>query len=257
MNAVSPTVATETPAVTHPVTRASQVDGSAMLKIIADAAANPAVDVTKMQALLDMQERILDRQAKAAFNHALARVSATMPRVKKNGRVDLGAGKGSYDFAKWEDMDTVIRPLMRQEGFTLSFDMEPRDGGGGVVVGKLLHQDGHSETARIPLPADGGAGRNNLQAMGSTLSYGKRYCAEMLLNIVREGADDDAQTGGAEYITAQQAASIQADLAAVGGDQEKFLAMLRAATFQDIRKADHGRAMNMLAAKKRQQGGRP
>jgi hypothetical protein len=30
--------------------------------------------------------------------------------------------------------------------------------------------------------------------MGSTLSYGKRYTAEMLLNIVREGDDKDGRS---------------------------------------------------------------
>jgi hypothetical protein len=103
----------------------------------------------------------------------------------------------------------------------------------------------------MPLPLDNGPGRNNLQAMGSTLSYGKRYCTEMLLNIVREGADDDGETGGAEFITPQQASSIRVELEEVGGDVEKFLAMLKAPTFQDIRKADYGKAMNAIAAKRR------
>lgn len=237
-------------AVSAPLTVADQT--GSILRIIADAAQNPSVDVTKMQALLDMQERILAKQAEASFNHALARLTSTMPRVKKNGRVDLGKGAGGYDFAKWEDMDTVIRPLMRQEGFTLSFDMEHREGGGAVVVGTLLHQDGHSRSARIPLPADGGAGRNNLQAMGSTLSYGKRYCAEMLLNIVREGADDDGDKGGAEYITTAQAKEIRSALKALGADEEQFCKFMRAPSVQDIRSGDFTKAMNAIASKRRQ-----
>jgi hypothetical protein len=43
------------------------------------------------------------------------------------------------------------------------------------------------------LQLDTGPGRNQNQAMGSTLSYGKRYTAEMLLNIVREGEDTDGK----------------------------------------------------------------
>ena len=151
-----------------------------MLDVIEAASRDQSVDVVKLSALLDMQERIVARNAAAAFNHALSRVSAHMPRVKKNGRVDLGGGKG-YDFARWEDMDSVVAPLLRQEGFTLAFDCQAKDGGGAIITGTLLHRDGHTRSSSIPLSLDSGAGRNNLQAMGSTLSYGKRYTTEMLL----------------------------------------------------------------------------
>lgn len=233
-------------------------DTGSMLSIIARAASDPAVDVQKMTALLDMQERILAKQAEAAFNGALARLSAHMPRVSKKGTIKLvtkeGVDKGSIPFARWEDVDSVIRPLMRQEGFTLSFNAQPRtgEGGGAVVSGTLLHAEGHSRTVSIPLALDSGAGRNNLQAMGSTLSYGKRYCAEMLLNIVREGADDDGATGGAEFITPDQAAHIISQIRALGVVQEKFLAMLKAPTVEQISTENHEKALHMLAMKRRQ-----
>jgi hypothetical protein len=49
---------------------------------------------------------------------------------------------------------------------------------------------------QLPIDSYGsGTGRNELQARGGTLAYGKRYTAEMLLNIVREGDDTDGQSG--------------------------------------------------------------
>lgn len=188
MNAVTKTSAQT------PVTRADA--SSNMLSIIAQAAADPRVDVIKMTALLDLQEKLLNREAQSEFNRALARMNTDDLRVHKNGLVSLGPGKPSYKFAKWEDMDRVIRPLMQENGFTLSFDTTTTATGGLVVIGELLHEGGHSRTARIPLALDTGPGRNALQAMGSTVSYGKRYVTEMLLNIVREDEDDDG-VGGA------------------------------------------------------------
>jgi hypothetical protein len=167
---------------------------SNMLSIIAQAAADPRVDVIKMTALLDLQEKLLNREAQREFNQALARMNIEDLRVLKNGIVHV-PGKVSYKFAKWEDMDRVIRPLMQREGFTLSFDTTTTATGGLVVIGELLHEGGHSRTARIPLALDTGPGRNALQAMGSTVSYGKRYVTEMLLNIVREDEDDDGVSG--------------------------------------------------------------
>lgn len=201
----------------------------ALLSAIVGMARDPTVDVAKLDALLHMQERMEAREAEREFAAAFGRLSADLPRVKKNGTIDLGVDKqsgkarGQLPFARWEDIDKVIRPLMAREGFTLSFDSAPRagDGGGLVVTGKLMHRDGHLRTASMPLPLDTGPGRNNLQAQGSTLSYGKRYCAEMLLNIVREGDDDDGKSGGTKFITEEQADELR-DLSKRAGQQEGY-----------------------------------
>ena len=227
---------------------------ASMLAIIARAVSDPAVDVAKMQALLDMQERILAKQAEAEFNAALVRLADAMPRVRKNGRVELGGGKG-YDFARWEDMDTVVRPHKRREGFTLSFDMEAREGGGAVVIGTLLHAGGHSRRASIPLGLDAGAGRNSLQAMGSTLSYGKRYCAEMLLNIVREGADNDglpATNAQAAHLSAAQVEELHALMRETRTLEARFLSVMAPGlrSVADAPAADFPRLKNALLTKR-------
>lgn len=223
-----------------------------MLSAIVMLAKDPSVDVAKLGALVEMQERMELRQAKVEFSRALTRLSGKLPRVKKNGTVDLGSGKGSFAFAKWEDMDRIIRPLMDEEGFTLSFDSSQRaeQGGGIIVIGELLHRDGHSKTASMSLPLDTGPGRNNLQAMGSSLSYGKRYCAEMLLNIVREGADDDGVKGGAQYIGPGQMAHIRKMLAETGTNEIRFLETIGVGEVEQIKVGEFTIAVNLLNAKK-------
>ena len=230
-----------------PATPAAQ-PGS-MLAVIVAAATNPAVDVAKLKELMAMQERLEERQATRTFNQALARVTREMPRVAKNGTIELG-GKGSIPFAKWEDMDEMIRPRMEAEGFTLSFDSSIRDGGGAVISGTLLHEDGHSRTVSIPLPRDSGPGRNNLQALGSTLSYGKRYCTEMLFNIVREGADDDGRSGGARYITEDQALAIETLITETKSNRVDFMRHFEINSILEMRVEQHTAALNMLNTKK-------
>lgn len=231
----------------------------ALLHAIVALAKDPAVDVTKLSALMAMQERMETRQAEIEFDRALARISEIMPRVKKNGRINLikkdGSDGGSYAFAKWEDMDAILRPLMGREGFTLSFDAVPRpgEGGGLIVTGRLLHRDGHSRSASMPLALDTGPGRNNLQAMGSTLSYGKRYCAEMLLNIIREGDDDDGKRGGMVYIDAAQAEELGALLVATKTDEARFLEQMtsEARSLTEVEERDFVRLKNLLLAKQK------
>ena len=230
-----------------------------LLAAIVGMAKDPAVNIPALQALMAMQERLEERAAKQEFIAAFARLSADLPRVKKGGTIPLvtkdGKDKGSIAFAKWEDMDKVIRPLMVREGFTLSFDsaMRPGEGGGLVVTGTLMHRDGHTRTASMPLALDTGPGRNNLQAMGSTLSYGKRYCAEMLLNIVREGQDDDGKLGGTRFITAEQVAELRRYLDATKSDEAAFLQHFEVASVENIEVAAYAPARNMLLAKLDQQ----
>lgn len=230
---------------------------NSLLPAILELARDKAVDVTKLDALLKMQAQLEDRQAKQEAIQAFARLSAAMPRVKKNGTISLGEDKttgkarGSIPFARWEDIDKVIRPLLAAEGFTLSFDSTAKEGGGLIVTGELMHRSGHVRTAMIPLALDTGPGRNNLQAMGSTLSYGKRYCAEMLLNIVREGDDDDGNKGGVAYITPEQCEELQALIRETGTDEKRFLNTMGVEELGQIAQAAFTPGMNMLLSKRK------
>ena len=223
---------------------------NSLLPAIITLAKDPQVDVSKLEALLKMQAVMEERQAKQAATEAFTRLSSALPRVKKNGTIDLGKGR-AIAFARWEDMDAVLRPLLTQEGFTLSFNSAPREGGGLVITGELMHVSGHIRVATIPLPLDSGPGRNNLQAVGSTLSYGKRYLAEMLCNIVREGSDDDGVKGGAEFITPEQIAELEALIADTGADEAKFLAAAGAAHIGEIAAGAFTMAKNLLLSRKK------
>ncbi len=234
---------------------AEETTGGNMLAVIERAAANPAIDPAKMMALLELQERMMARQGEIEFNRALAELPPI--RVKKNGRVSLirkdGTDGGTYPFAKWEDIDLIISPLLQAAGFRLIFDSAPRQGEGGglVVTGTLLHRDGHSKSASMPLALDTGPGRNNLQAMGSTLSYGKRYTAEMLLNIVREGDDDDGLRGGTETISDAQVSDLSREMTSVGFPLQGMLDLLGVPGLPEVRKDQLAIARNAINMRRR------
>lgn len=223
-----------------------------ILAAILELARDPALDVPKFEALLTMQERAERRQAEIEFNQAFSRLSGKLPRVKKNGRVELGQGRGSYPFARWEDCDRIIRPLMEEEGFALSFDSQPREGGGLIITGTLLHRNGHTRSASMPLPLDAGPGRNALQASGSTLSYGRRYVAELLLNIVRESDDDDGVAAAGEPITPAQLAELSAAMTEAGFREQAMLDLLGVTALAEIRRNQLAIARNAIAMRQRQ-----
>ncbi len=232
--------------------RAVQIMLPKVLRWADEVEAQTTVDDDTMansDALLKMQAEMEDRQATREFNEAYGRLSQSLPRVKRNGTIDLGKGK-PIPFAKWEDCDAVIRPACAAEGFTLSFDSSPREGGGLIVTGHLMHRSGHTRTATIPLPLDSGPGRNSLQAVGSTLSYGKRYLAEMLLNIVRENQDDDGTKGGMKFITPAQIEELQRMMEETNTDEARFCQIFNVAHIGEMAEANLAAARNMLIMKK-------
>jgi hypothetical protein len=166
-----------------------------MLSFIERAAKDESVDVAKFQGLLDIQERIMNKNAEIAYNQAMTRLQRKLPLIHKKGMIefiDKNGVKRLTPFAKYEDIDRAIRPLYLEEGFHVGFDTKQDDK--VFLRCSISHETGHSKSAEMKLPLDTSGSKNNLQAAGSTISYGKRYLVCMLLNIVTTDEDDDAKT---------------------------------------------------------------
>jgi hypothetical protein len=86
--------------------------------------------------------------------------------------------------------------LLAEEDMDLSYSDEPQEGGGILIRGRLKHlPSGHYEDSFMPTPPDTSGGKSNVQAVGSTNSFLRRYVACNIFNIVVVGDDDDG-TGG-------------------------------------------------------------
>ena len=167
----------------------AKVDGP-MLPMIERLAALPDFDVAKLEKLLDMQERILDRQAEAAFNAAFAELQADIPTLTERARGD------KWKYAPLEDIVEVIRPILKKHGFSINFRTEWPDKQTVKVVGILTHREGHSRESAFMSAADTSGSKNAIQALGSAVQYGRRYTTTDLLNITTRGGDNDGASVG-------------------------------------------------------------
>lgn len=231
---------------------------SRFLEVISIAARDQNVDVAKLHGLIDVQERLLNKQAEINFNNALADMQAVMPTIKKDGRIvhkDKVTGKDVVisTYAKYETIDKVIRPLLQQFGFSLRYNTKTIDGK-IIVTGTLAHRDGHSITDEIPLTIESGGAKNNVQGVGSTISYGQRYLVKMLLNLVFEDEDDDGQKAGFVAISDDQASEIKGLIerlskSGVSIDVKKFLEYVGSESVDMIALKDYDRAIQALRKK--------
>lgn len=166
-----------------------------MLAMIERVATDPNADIDKMERLLQMHERLLDRESASAYTAALATMQPRLPSIKERGAIKDRSGNVQSTYALWEDINAAIKPVLNEFGFALSFRTQT-DEGMVRVTGVLAHKAGHSEQTEILLPADTSGSKNGVQSVGSSVSYGKRYAAGALLNITTHGEDDDGVLGG-------------------------------------------------------------
>lgn len=165
---------------------------TSILAVISRAAADPTCDIEKMERLLAMHERMQAKTAEAAFNAAMADMQCEIPTVGQ-GALNTHTDK---TYATLDDINVTLKPIMQAHGFAISFKVE-HTGAGVSVTGILMHRDGHREQTTMLLPVDIGKGRNAVQAVGSSTTYGKRYVMCALLNITTgEMQDDDGRAAG-------------------------------------------------------------
>lgn len=226
-------------------------EAGAIVQMIERAASNPAVDIDKMERLLQMREREYARSAKMAFDAALAEMQPELPEIVERGEIKTDKNKAAQStYAKWEDINAAIKPILARYGFSLSFRVARTDNQISVT-GILTHRQSHAEETTLSLPVDTSGNKNAVQAVGSSTSYGQRYTAKLLLNLTSRGADDDGNAAGdGGYITEDQAADIQALMEDVGADRGRFLAYIKVGSIAEIPSAQFKKVLATLEAKR-------
>jgi len=218
-------------------------------KVISDAAANPAVDVEKLERLLNMQERILSKKAEIAFNAAFAEMQSEMPEVTQNGEIKVN-GQVRSKYAKFEDINEAVKPVLRSHGFAITFKTKTKKDS-VTVTGILMHKDGHRETTDMMLEADTSGSKNGVQSIGSSVSYAKRYVLSALLNITTRGEDDNGARGAKQFITEAQVADLQALAQEVKADLPAFLKYMRIDKIENLPASMYSNAVKALEKKRK------
>jgi hypothetical protein len=179
---------------------------SSVLALIERLAHDPRADVEKLERMMAFYERVKAKEAELAYNAAKGRVLKKLAGIKivRNRSVLYEIEKGkpqngtpeAFKYAPLEEIDKHLRPLLTKENMDLSYSDEPAEGGGILIRGRLKHlPGGHYEDSFMPAPLDTTGGKSDVQAVGSTNSFLRRYVVCNIFNIVVVGDDDDG-TGG-------------------------------------------------------------
>lgn len=126
---------------------------------------------------------------------ALVAAIADMPDISKGKKAKVemkGGGSYSYNYADLGDVLTAVRAVLSKHGLAVVQDVTGLQGGMIGVSTILTHKNG-GRMIFGPLPMPTGS---TPQALGSAITYARRYALLAALGIATE--DDDGQTARKE-----------------------------------------------------------
>lgn len=222
-------------------------DNSGQVFALLEKAVAEGTDPAALEKLVDLQERILDKQAAQAYADAMAAFQAVCPPIIRSASGHHGK------YADYETIMHTIGPPLADNGLSVSFDNRPDCQPNMICLDVIvMHRLGHSVRFHVPsMPDDKSGSKNALQGRGSSMKYAQRYGIIMALNLRDTGeADDDGGAGGAKLITDEQAANIECLITEVGADLPLFLQYMNVAEVAAIPARDYQRAVAALERKR-------
>lgn len=228
-------------------------ESSGLVQMLERLALSPDVDVQKLERLLQMQERIFDRNAEAEFAAAMTRVQAQLPTVLRKSKNE----QTSSLYAKHEHIAKIIKPIYTAEGFSITFseDDSPKEKHVRVVA-ILRHNSGYKERHHIDVAIDdvglkGNTNKTLTHAEGSSQSYGRRRLTCMMFDIAT-GDDNDGNGAGVAKITEQQLADLEALIEEAGANRAAYIKHLKLERLEDLPAKSYDTAVKWLDAKRKQ-----
>jgi hypothetical protein len=144
------------------------------------------------------------------LNKALSQLQGELPQIKKTKTAKIkyqnkDTGEWSsheYSYADLGDVVEDVGPLLAKHGlaFHCGPSVNPADRREMLLHWALLHESGEEKTGEWPL----GPVNQKPQALGSAITYGRRYCFTAATNIVLED-DDDGQRAQQDHGSRQSA----------------------------------------------------
>lgn len=212
-------------------------------------AMDTGADLDKLEKLMDMQDRYEAGQARKAFVSALNAFKEDPPEIQKNKTIEHN-GKLISKYAGLDQVSRVIGAALTAHGLSHRWDTEQGEGGISVTC-ILTHEQGHSEKTTLKAGADTGGAKNNIQALGSTLTYLQRYTLLAATGMSVGDTDDDGGAGGmGETIDETQKDILLKMLRDTGTDTKKFLKFFGVEAVDQIPVRQFDAAKGMLNTKK-------
>lgn len=218
--------------------------------------ASQAVDA--LGKLMDLYERIEDRNAVKAFMSGMVKFQKQCPEIPRNKTASIATktgGKFSYAYADTSIIRKIVKPILNELGFMYSFDQEYIDNRFFVVF-ILSHELGHVERYRFHCSEESSSGASAQQKSGMADTYAGRRAMQNGLGITLtdekdlDGASPDRSGGDTNKIDDNQAANLQSLIEETKTVVTTFCAFFDITDLAGLTKAQYPKAISMLERKR-------
>lgn len=211
------------------------------------AAVQSGADLEKLEKLLTLQERWEANEAKKAYYKAMAEFKANPPQIFKDKTVAYSQTR--YKHASLGNVVEKITARLSECG--LSHSWRVKQNGVIEVSCRITHEKGYSEETSISAGADKSGAKNDIQSIGSAITYLQRYTLLAMTGLATEDQDNDARPAETATIDDKQAATIEEYLETLKEkvNRPKFLKFFKIEKVSDMPKDRYQEAISLFKAK--------
>lgn len=207
------------------------VQGAAVVPINPMALIERAVErgdgIEIIEKLMDLQERYDATQARKAFDAAVSEAKAEITPIARDAE-----GHNSKRYATFASIAKAVDPILARHGLSYRFRTAQTDRISVTCV--LAHRAGHSEESTLTGLPDKTGSKNDVQAIGSTLTYLQRYSLIQALGLAVATDDDGKAADTGPRLTEKQIDDIRDLLEAHEKKEAGLLQWLRVERLEDV-----------------------
>lgn len=227
-------------------------NSSTLMAVIERISVMPELDMDRVERLFNMHERMLDRTAEVFYNAAMARAQSEMQSITVN-KENVHTGS---KFADIQAVHEGAKPIWTKHGFSVSSGTypSPKDGCIGVYC-EVMHEQGFKKRYEHEYPLDiagsqGKVNKTQIQAIGSTMTYARRYMELMIFDLA-VGEDNDGND--LECISPEQATEIKTKLQSTNSNVKAFLKYVNASDVDSMSIKQYEKGITLINRKVKKQ----
>ena len=144
-------------------------------------------DIDKLEKLMDLQQRWEANEARKAYIEAMTTFRSSVENITKN--------KEGHN-SKYADLAHTLNSIKNQlseNGLSHTWKTEQGESLAITVTCHVTHRLGHQESTSMTALADTTGSKNDVQAIGSTVTYLQRYTLYAILGLASSDQDNDGK----------------------------------------------------------------
>ncbi|MCZ2158832.1 ERF family protein [Bartonella sp. 220] len=223
------------------------VEQTAMERIL-NKALESDVDMDRLERLLDLREKEIKRQNHQSFIHDLSAMQIEYQTITKNAKNNHT--KSAY--ATLDQYIDAVKDTLAKHRFALFSHIKNQTEKNITIEITLSHPSGNQISTEGTFPIDGQGSKNNIQSLGSTITYARRYLLGMLLNVASKEDDKDGNMPEKSAFP-EQINEIRRLMVQTKVEEEKILSYANVETLDDISDQSAQTILHLLKDKQNKQ----